>query len=269
MERTLTFREEEEKRARIERIERKRRERAAKRAREANEKTPEQTELEERAKKRKRDLWLIGDSEATCWKHKVDWDGEIEEEKASGTWKGIANTGLNCFMISSLQSLLGLREFVDYFNCTFNKEILLDAKISILFEQLVKQYFDPKCRKVSIDKLRDKFEDEFPKHQQHDAVEFILEIFDILRNEQNPSEQTFLPIGYKDHYEAWDKYLEFHSSIVDRLFMGMEESTYHCEGCSEEVKRYEEFLNISLPSSPKITVKGFMDFLSKSTSKEE
>ncbi|CAI2365567.1 unnamed protein product [Moneuplotes crassus] len=218
-------------------------------------------DLEGEERKKQREDLGIQKREFDCWKYKVDWEGERQEMEGGELerWKGIDSTGMKCFMVASLQSLLSLPEFVKYFSghpdgdlevrnkhLIFDEKMNPDAGISLLLQDLVDQYYNSNALVLEIIRFRSKFSEDFPMREEHDSCEFILKLLQTLQNELNPPEQKFNPSGSIDHREVWRKYKKSHPSIIDKLFIGIEETTYQCEGCSHERKVYEEFKHISI-----------------------
>ena len=79
--------------------------------------------------------------------------------------------------------------------------------------------------------LRSLFKGEFPRSAQHDANEFIIELFGKLQDEQTPKSAKFNSDKYEDGITAWEDYSLLHTSIIDELFNGMIQTKIKCGKC--------------------------------------
>lgn len=61
----------------------------------------------------------------------------------------------------------------------------------------------------------------FSKNQQHDANEFILNLFSNIQDEQTPKSSKFISDECTSGKDAWRRYMANYNSIIDKLFVGM------------------------------------------------
>ncbi|CAI2371951.1 unnamed protein product [Moneuplotes crassus] len=198
-----------------------------------------------------------------------------EEKREFKLCRGILNPSLDCFMISSIQCFLQLFEFCRNFymngddgcvgkdeDIKYPSENISDkCKISKELKRIIDCYY-LEDKKFSLEQFRPLYDKEFPRSSQHDALQFILSLFENIQSEINGDKAHFPSSGYKDCKEAWEQYQKTHTSAIDKLFVGMYESIFKCEECSKEVKVYEEFKTISLycnQSDPEASFKEFLE----------
>ncbi|CAI2370220.1 unnamed protein product [Moneuplotes crassus] len=226
---------------------------------------------------------LDEDAKETCKKYKVQWENTDKERGGERLecWKAIKNPNLNCFMNASMQSLLSLPELVKYFSgCSdgdlakekksyFSKELYPNAKISCLMQDLFKQCYDSDAPELDVTKIRSKFKDDFTETEMHDSGEFILSLLNTLENELNPPDQQFNTKDIWHYLQVWKKYQETYPSIINKLFVGMEQTIFRCQKCFHESKMYDMFKNISIQCTPEAPIKGFIAFLSQLKSPQE
>ncbi|CAI2369420.1 unnamed protein product [Moneuplotes crassus] len=198
-----------------------------------------------------------------------------EEGKEEYGNKGIINPRFDCFINSTLQVLLSIPGFVEYFygnnvniigddlklNTYFDEVEGNDKRYSSRLRQLMIKYFSHQPGPVNNERFRALFDGEYPSHEQNDSLQFLMSLFELLQYENNPKCQTFCSSGHNDDNEAWEKYKAENTSIIDKLFVGMYKTTFKCKDCNEGVEVYEEFKSYPLECYSKKQKKSFRSFI--------
>ncbi|CAI2371636.1 unnamed protein product [Moneuplotes crassus] len=182
--------------------------------------------------------------------------------------KAINNPRFDCFMISAFQCLLCIPEFSSSFNekqdmkaGNLKNNTNCRGEVCKALKHLVSSYFDVSSSPIDLCQIRECFEEEFPSSHQHDSLQFILDLFEAIKKEENPSKLEVKSNHYQNYKNAWEEYTKNNFSIVDKLFFGMYETKYDCTSCRKKLKVYEEFNHVPLicdRENPKI---GFDEFL--------
>ncbi|CAI2365019.1 unnamed protein product [Moneuplotes crassus] len=206
-----------------------------------------------------------------------------EEEPTELAIKGIKNPGFDCFMISALQCLMSIPEFVHYFchiferrdHLTFSSQHQNDYEMSHYkpkycskLQDFMIRYIYSESYSVSAKKFRPLFEREFPSSYQHDASKFILFLFEKLQKELNDPTKSFVSTGFNEFKDPWIAYSQANNSIIDELFVGMYETIMECEHCRDGPHKYEEFKNIPIQCYVEMHEFGFQEFLDLGVDKE-
>ncbi|CAI2371501.1 unnamed protein product [Moneuplotes crassus] len=203
-------------------------------------------------------------------------ESQNKKKRSFDIRRRIPNPRLDCFMIAPIQCFLQCSEFCrDFYmngddglvdndeGIKYSCQNISDkCKVSKELKRIIDYYY-LEDEKLSLEQFRPLYNEEFPRSSQHDALEFILSVFESIQSEINGDKAHFPSSGYKDCKEAWKQYQKDHISIIDKLFVGMYESTFKCEECCKEVKVYEEFKTISLycnQSDPEASFKEFLDY---------
>jgi len=149
---------------------------------------------------------------------------------------------------------LSIPEFVQFFySFEFTQKLWLNNRPNVKkhpftwnIQRLIKFVFDTESKLAKIDYIRDLSTEEFTLDCQHDALKYMLHLYENLQNELNPSVPHFVPSGYENYAEAWMEYSKTHNSIIDKLFVGMYETVIICDYCYDETRTYEEFIDVPL-----------------------
>ncbi|CAI2381310.1 unnamed protein product [Moneuplotes crassus] len=159
--------------------------------------------------------------------------------------KGIKGSPMDCFYKASLQCVLSAssftRSFLDANLSNSSKEIFKESTVTAKFTDFVNNYCNSSKNAVNAEDLRGCFIDDFPQSEQHDATQFILSLFEKLKEEQIVNAPVFKSSGHKSRQAAWKNYQKDHTSIIDKLFVGMNLDFYKCKECRDVSKIYQEF----------------------------
>ncbi|CAI2367528.1 unnamed protein product [Moneuplotes crassus] len=152
--------------------------------------------------------------------------------------KGVINPSNDCFFIVVLQCLFAIEEL--------KKDIYFKNKGEITngLKKVLSQFKDE--NPVDASEVRLLFNQEFESHQQHDANQIMMEMFQKIKAEIKPSS---LRIPKNKDFEEWNEFQKCNSTVIDRLFAGMTCKVFACKKCDHEIKVFEEFYNIPLECS--------------------
>ncbi|CAI2385296.1 unnamed protein product [Moneuplotes crassus] len=170
-------------------------------------------------------------------------DSDKQKSKEIIPSVGIENPCFDCFLISSIQALFSVNQFFDYFH---DARPSIKDKFSERLSEFCINYKKTKDSFIPINRLRSLSSNEFINYEQHDATQYILHLFENIQEEANPGAPFFTSSGYTSAEAAWKAYSKDHDSIIDKLFVGMSQSRFICDGCSEETSVYEEFKTTNL-----------------------
>ncbi|ELP95156.1 hypothetical protein EIN_429020 [Entamoeba invadens IP1] len=194
--------------------------------------------------------------------------------------RGIKNLGNTCYLNSSLQCLLHIPSFVNYFqNVTWQSEINktnalgTQGKLVTKFAELVNDYYSDKTQIIDVTELKKEIDTAAPYFlgfDQHDSQELTSVLLDKIaedlnRNakfvDKNTTEKGFeKEEEYDGKNEAkwaeleWKNYLKHTNSIITDVFTGVYKSRLLCDVCRNENVRFEPFvyLQLALPQQPKV-----------------
>jgi ubiquitin C-terminal hydrolase len=236
---------------------------------------------------------LIDDEDCEDFNEEND-DGELEDEEeedeeeyeeaesrqTGSNWEfniiGLKNPGNFWYMNVWLQALLSINELVEYYLKIHPNDLLSLAKSSKK-KQNISYLFTLFCHEALIEDREDAYNPVMLQNitkkifstQMQDTHEFFLYFFSKLQEEENnfkkslrvakgmdiPKEPTTSIEKSADIY--WKKYKDSHSSIIDRLFTGLQSTSVVRKWCGKISKNYEPFLDISLEINNK-SVGGWM-----------
>ncbi|CAI2369025.1 unnamed protein product [Moneuplotes crassus] len=241
-----------------------------------NQKIQHNREAEEiqrrQAREKIKELFLpsqpIGDDDTPSPEEDFLLEADHERQVAPSITVGhniISNPVLDCFMGAALQSLMSLPDFVDYFihsrnSSDFKEENKQESLIVEMMKGFVKDYAYSQDQEIDAQVLRYAFDQDFPSDKEHDAFEFLLELFDKIRvakNSENIHDHLQRCIDRNGNLKRCQK---LHSSIIDKLFSGITETMYKCQVCSQATYLYQEFLYIPLRYDPGNPRAGFEEF---------
>lgn len=152
---------------------------------------------------------------------------------------GLRNAGLYCYMNASLQLLLSIEPFRDFF---LNREEprALSHSFCEAMENVTQGLFQPNGDNLSTSKLASLCRRKFPPYKMNDAHEFIHYLLDSLETELK---------GMK-------------SKLIANLFVGNLRSEVKCLACGQAHRRTEQFVELALPlaKSVKAALRAFVSY---------
>ena len=176
---------------------------------------------------------------------------------------GIENLGNTCYMNAVLQILAHTRSFVSHLSARFfhndNNQTTDHSKLVTEVAQLLDAISSGKHRTVSPRRLRAELSarsTEFCDSRMHDAHEFLIRLLEWLHDDLKVA--TIVAISPSASYPgsstssesadiAWRQFQCSNSSIISRIFHGLQMSTLHCIACGYESSKSEIFSVLSLP----------------------
>ncbi|CAI2370000.1 unnamed protein product [Moneuplotes crassus] len=225
-----------------------------------------------RKKEKKRDK----NKDNECKEIKQMEEDKNKEEHFIFQDKDIISSENDSFFSSILHALLSISDFSEYFQESnkiisgtekrLNKNYFVEdknkrQKYSKRLCEFICAYFSDNPSPIKSENLRSLFDGEFPVSQKHKPFKLLKSLLNILQYEHDNSNSAFLFCEYKNIQEAWNIYIKDHNSIVDQLFVGMYETSYKCNECSDRRKVYKEFKFISLKQDPNSKTTSFPDLL--------
>jgi ubiquitin C-terminal hydrolase len=147
---------------------------------------------------------------------------------------GLANPSLFCYMNASLQLLLSIEPFRDFFYTQHYREVANNRKkpVSEALADVVFAIFNAEAGYVQPTRLWSLYQRRFPHHKMHDAQEFLHFLLDSLDTE----------LGLKTVKPGHAK-----SDLISSVFTGVLRSRILCLKCERTSDVYEQFLELSLP----------------------
>lgn len=182
---------------------------------------------------------------------------------------GIKNSKLQCFIISIVQALGHCRPFLDIINDAKYDKIQKESDISILrqFRSLLAQMWNNESGKVldltplyrAIEQ-KEKKNKRFTDGQQHDAHEYLTQLFDDLIGQTNPdpkvSETLLCTLEESDgtttndqniSKKNWDQLLKLNQSSIYPLFYFLKSERYECLKCHNVSTTFVPSWDVDIP----------------------
>lgn len=184
---------------------------------------------------------------------------------------GLANLGNTCYMNCILQCLSNSPVLPGFFDSgRYNQYVNIrnprgsKGKISRSFGQVVQQlrggmgYIYPKDFKKAVDKQWPDFEGD----DQHDSIEFLNFMLDILHEDLNKNKDN---VEYRRSSTAtvlknseieeendlaekrWFDLTQSDGSVINELFSGQFRTSYNCSKCYDRTVHFETFTYLQLP----------------------
>ena len=203
-------------------------------------------------------------------------EGILRKNSTNHRIIGFHNIGNTCYMNSTLQVLLNLKELSDIF-MSKNSKFLVNYKNKFGYNgKIFKEFHKLFQEKLSNEMIDDgvpiqptvfkeiigEINHQFRNFDQQDAQEFINFLLDVLHEEMNIKDtKEYIPNPENfDHKEEelaneyWSNNLRRNASFIHSLFLGQLNSNLICENCQSKKITYETFTNLNLPITQKRTI---------------
>ena len=178
----------------------------------------------------------------------------------SGIATGLENLGNTCYMNAVIQVLAHTPDLVSHLSDKSprneNSQIAGHSKLVQEVAQLLEVISSGKLRLTSPHRLRAELNVrgmELSNSHMHDAHEFLIRLFELLHDLGTPMDVSPPAPCCNDSTSSeavevvWRRFQQDKSSIISRLFYGLQRSTLYCAACGYKSFKTETFSVLSLP----------------------